>query len=128
MCTPENITSLCLIDKSLIFKTHSFVVGGGRPDDQRVSVTAFLQSEILVNDLTANSHNFLVPLPQHDEPLKSVHNAGQPHGVPLVDNHFGALCCEGRGGIVFDAVVVGIILNLLVVILIVVVPNIVVVR
>ena len=75
----------------------------------------------LVYDLNTNCYNQVSLLPHHDEPLQPVHHAGQPHRVPLVDDHVGALRCEGGGGEVLYRVAVGVIFNLLVVCLIVVV-------
>ena len=118
-CVLLEIYSLCLIDKSLIFKTHGFVTGRGGPDHQSVSVTAFLQSQILVNDLTANSHNVLVPLPEHDEPLQLVDIAGEPHRVALVDEQDLRVCLELRCRPDLDLVVI-VTLDITIVILLVI--------
>ena len=105
-CVLLKISSLCLIDKSLISKTHSFVTGRGGSDHQSVSVTALLQSQILVNDLTPDSHDVLVPLPQHDEPLQLVHVAGQPHRLALVHEQDLRVRLEPRSGPDLDLIVI----------------------
>ena len=89
----------------------------------RLSLTSSCRGRLthLVYDLVGHGYDLLASLPEHHEALQPVHNAGQPHRVPLVDDHVGALRGKGGGGEVLYRVAVGVIFNLLVVCLIVVV-------